>query len=141
MSRTPKPCVHAAHGGAHDEAEVVDFEAGGDELVFGFDHVGVAVGGELGVETVAGFAAAAVADVVGEDEEELAAVERLAGVEEFAGKLGSEKFAPLPVVPWRMRMALVVWPWASCWGVPRVRKWMRREGRDSPEAKWKFGMV
>ena len=89
----PDPGVHAAHGGAHDEAEVIDFQAFGEQLVLRPHHVAVAVLGEAHVQAVARAAGFAVADAVGEDDEVGRGVEELAGAEELAGELLAEKAA------------------------------------------------
>ena len=64
----PDEGLHAAHGGAEDEAEVIDVEAFEEHGVLAGDHVVVVVVGEAHAEAVAGLAGLAVADVVGEDE-------------------------------------------------------------------------
>jgi len=87
----PDEGLHAAHGGAEDEAEVVDVEAVEEHGVLGGDHVVVVVLGEAHVEAVGGFGGIAVADVVGEDDEELRDVEGLAGAEEDVGEDGVEQ--------------------------------------------------
>ena len=84
----PDEGLHAAHGGAEDEAEVVDVEAVGEHGVLAGDHVVVVVLGEVHAEAVGGLGGLAVADVVGEDEEELGDVEGLAGAEEDVGEDG-----------------------------------------------------
>ena len=82
----PDEGLHAAHGGAEDETEVIDVEAVEEHGVLGDDHVVVVVLGEVHVEAVGGFGGLAVADVVGEDEEEFSDVEGLAGAEEDVGE-------------------------------------------------------
>ena len=82
----PDEGLHAAHGGAHDEAEVVDVQAFEEHLVLRADHVVVVVVREVHLEAVGGLGAVALADVVGEDEEVLGDVERLAGAEEDVGE-------------------------------------------------------
>ena len=84
----PDEGLHAAHGGAEDEAEVIDVEAFEEHGVLGGDHVVVVVLGELHAEAVGGFGGLAVADVVGEDEEVFGDVEGLAGAEEDVGEDG-----------------------------------------------------
>src|SRR2546423_9635557 len=51
------------------------------------NHVVVVVMGEMGVGSIAGLGGFAVADAVGEDDEILGDVEKLARAEEFSGKL------------------------------------------------------
>ena len=82
----PDEGLHAAHRGAEDEAEVVDVQAFEEHGVLGPNHVVVIVLGEVHAEAVGGLAGLAVADVVGEDDEELGDVERLAGAEEDVGE-------------------------------------------------------
>jgi hypothetical protein len=82
--------LHAAHGGAEDEAEVVDLHVVEHHALAG-DHVVVVVCGEVGVEAVGGFGALAVADVVGEDEEIFGDVEGCPKSEEDFGKDGIEE--------------------------------------------------
>ena len=87
----PDEGLHAAHGGAEDEAEMVDVEAFDEHGVLGGDHVVIVVLGEVHAEAVGGFAGLAVADVVGEDEVVLGDVEGLAGAEEDVGEDGVEE--------------------------------------------------
>ena len=87
----PDEGLHAAHGGAEDEAEVIDVEALDEHGVLAGDHVVVVVLGEVHAEAVGGFGGFAVADVVGEDEVELRNVEGLAGAEEDVGEDGVEE--------------------------------------------------
>lgn len=87
----PHEGLHAAHGGAKDEAEVIDVEAFGEHGVLGRDHVVIVVLGELHAEAVGGFGGLAVADVIGEDEEILCDVEGLARAEEHVGEDGVEE--------------------------------------------------
>ena len=90
MRLRPDEGLHAAHGGAEDEAEVIDLHLVKHEALAA-DHVVVVVGGEVGVEAVGGFGAFAVANVVGEDEEVFGDVEWLAGAEEDVGEDGVEE--------------------------------------------------
>ena len=87
---SPHPGVHPAHGRAHDEAQVLDAETFGHELVLGRDDVLIAVMGELGAQAVARLAGAAAADTVRQDDEVLRRVERLAGGEQLVGKRGHQ---------------------------------------------------
>jgi len=87
----PDEGLHAAHGGAEDEAEMVDVETVGEHGVLGGDHVVVVVLREVHVEAVGGFAGVALADVVGEDDEEFCDVEWLARAEEDVGEDGIEE--------------------------------------------------
>ena len=87
----PDEGLHAAHGGAEDEAEVIDVEAFDEHGVLRGDHVVVVVLGEVHAEAVGGFGGFAVADVVGEDEEVFGDVEGLAGAEEDVGEDGVEE--------------------------------------------------
>ena len=87
----PDERVHAAHGRAGDEAEVVHLEAVGEEEMLRGDHVVVVVMREMGAEAVAGFGGFAVADAVGKDDEVFGGVEKLAGIEEFVGVEGREE--------------------------------------------------
>ena len=87
----PDEALHAAHGGAEDEAEVVDVEAVEEHLVLRADHVVVVVVGELHAQAVGGFGGFALADVGGEDEEVFVDVEGLAGAEEDVGEDGIEE--------------------------------------------------
>ena len=82
----PDEGLHAAHGGAEDEAQVIDVQAVGEHGVLGGDHVVVVVVGEVHAEAVGGLAGLAVADVVGEDDEVFGDVEGLAGAEEDVGE-------------------------------------------------------
>jgi hypothetical protein len=82
----PDKALHAAHGGAEDEAEVIDVKAVDEHGVLGGDHVVVVVLREVHVEAVGGFAGFAVADVVGEDDEVFGDVEGLSGSEEDVGE-------------------------------------------------------
>ncbi len=84
----PDEGLHAAHGGAEDEAEVIDVEAFEEHGVLAGDHVVVVVLGEVHAEAVGGFGGLAVADVVGEDEEIFCDIEGLAGAEEDVGEDG-----------------------------------------------------
>ena len=70
---------------------MVDVQAFDEHLVLRADHVVVVVLGELHAEAVGRFGGLAVADVVGEDEEVLGDVERLAGAEEDVGEDGVEQ--------------------------------------------------
>src|SRR5690348_1538453 len=89
----PDEGVHAAHGGAGDEAEVVDAEAFGEQQVIGSHHVVVIVFGKFHAQAVAGLGGFSVTDGVAEDDEVFAGVEELTGAEEFAGINGSEELA------------------------------------------------
>ena len=87
----PDEGLHAAHGGAEDEAKVIDVEAFEEHGVLGGDHVVIVVLGEVHAEAVGGFGGLAVADVVGEDEEVFGDVEGLTGAEEDVGEDGVEE--------------------------------------------------
>ena len=67
---------------------MIYFQAIGDELVFGFDHVGIAVIRKLRMHAVTGFARLAVAEVVGQDDEVLLGIEQLTFAEQLAGESG-----------------------------------------------------
>jgi len=82
----PDPGLHAAHGGAEDETEVIYVEAFEEHDVLRGDHVVVVVLGELHVEGVGGLGGLAVADVVREDEKVFGDVEGLSGAEEDVGE-------------------------------------------------------
>jgi hypothetical protein len=69
---------------------MLDAEAFGDEPVLGRDDVFVAVMGKLGAQGVARLARAAAADAVGQDDEILRGVERLAGGEQLVGERGHQ---------------------------------------------------
>ncbi len=87
----PDEALHAAHGGAEDEAEVVDVQAFGEHLVLRARPCRRSRMGEVRAEAVGGFGGFAVADVVGEDEEVLGDVEGLARAEEDVGEDGVEE--------------------------------------------------
>ena len=59
----------SAHGRAHDEAQVIDLQALGDQQPLAFHHVGVAVLREFRVQPVAGLRRLAVTDAVGQHDE------------------------------------------------------------------------
>ena len=82
----PDPRMHAPHRGTHDQAQMVDMQAFGEEKVLGGDHVVVVVVRKAGAQSITGFAGATVADVVGENDEVLSRVEELAGAEEHTCK-------------------------------------------------------
>ena len=87
MALAPHPGVHAAHRRAHDQAQVIHAEAFGEQAVLRLDHVGVAVVRELRAQPVAGLGGFAVADAVGQHDEVLRRVERLARAEQLAREL------------------------------------------------------
>ena len=88
---TPQPGVHAAHRRAHHQPQVVHLQAFRQQPVLGLDHVVVAVAREPRAQAVARLARLAVADVVGQDDEVLRGVERLAGAEQLAGEAVGEE--------------------------------------------------
>jgi hypothetical protein len=91
----PDPGMHTAHGGAKDEAKVVDTQSFVDKFVLEGDHVRVFVMREMGMETVARLAGFAVADVVGKNQKIFCCVEELAGTEKPSGENGLKKIAAL----------------------------------------------
>ncbi len=99
MDLAPQPGVHAAHRGADDEPQVVDAEPLGEQPMLRLDHVAVAVVREPGVEAVARLARLAVADSVRQDDVEPRRVERLAGLEQLAGELGTDELGAAPGGP------------------------------------------
>src|SRR5580693_1514848 len=70
-----------------------EFQAIGDEWMFGGDHVEVGVVGKLCSQAVAGFAGVSVADVVGKDEVIFFGVEELAFAKKFAGEFGADELS------------------------------------------------
>ncbi len=79
IPRRPHPRVHAAHRRPHHEAEVIDLQVLGDQLILQLHHVLIAVFRELHAQAVARLARLPVADVVGEDQEIFRGVEQLPG--------------------------------------------------------------
>ena len=91
MHFAPQPGLHAAHGIAHDQAQVTDAEAFFDQPVLTFHHVGVIVLRKLHPQAVGRLRRSAMADRVGQNDEIFARVERRAGAEQFAGELRREQ--------------------------------------------------
>src|SRR5262245_42132804 len=94
MQLTPEPRVHTSHGGAHHEAQVVHLQALSEQAMLRADHVAVTVVRELGPESVAWLARAAVTDAVGNHYEEAACIQRLAGFEQLASEFWSKEVGP-----------------------------------------------
>ena len=82
----PHPNVHAAHAGAHDQAQMVDVQAIDHQAVFSVHHVGVLVVREFGMQSPARATGLPVADVVGQDHVKLRHVQRLARPKQLARK-------------------------------------------------------
>src|ERR1700751_1390892 len=93
MSLGPDPGVHASHGRAENQAQMVHGETPLEEFVLRGDHVVIVVLRKVGVEAVAGLAGLSVADVVGKDDEVAGGIEKLTGTEEDVGKLRGEELA------------------------------------------------
>ena len=74
--------MHTAHGGAHHKTEMVHSQTLGKKLVLGGYHIFIVVMRKAALQAVAGFARAAMADVVGQDDEVAVGVEELTGSEE-----------------------------------------------------------
>ncbi len=87
----PDEALHAAHGGADDQAQVVDAEALGQQLVLGQDHIVVVVFGEPGVQPVRGLGRLPVADGVRDDDVPARHIEQPARGEQHAGELGPDE--------------------------------------------------
>ena len=91
---SPDERVHAAHGRAHDESQVIDAEAFGDQAKMRRDHVVVVILREARVEAVAGLRGFSVADAVGKNDEIARRVEKLAGTEELSCELRLKELPP-----------------------------------------------
>jgi hypothetical protein len=85
--------VHAAHRGAHDEAQASDSEPLKHQPLR-LDHVVIIVSREARPEPVARLGRAAVADGVGQDDVIAGDVERLAGTVKLVGELRREELPP-----------------------------------------------
>lgn len=83
--------MHRAHRGAHHQLERGEPEPLGDELVLQPHHVGVAVLRKLHAQAVTRLARLAVADVVGQDDEVLLGIERLAFPEQPPAIRGAQE--------------------------------------------------
>ena len=82
----PDPRVHAAHRVAHHQPHVLDAEPFGQQAVLRRHHVVVVVARELGALAVRRLGRLAMADGIGQDDEVLGRVERLARAEQFAAE-------------------------------------------------------
>ncbi len=82
----PDPRVHAAHRVAHHQPHVLDAEPFGQQAVLRRHHVVVVVARELGALAVRRLGRLSMADGIGNDDEVLGRVERLAGAEQFAAE-------------------------------------------------------
>ena len=136
----PDEGLHAAHGGAEDEAEVIDVEAFGEHGVLGGDHVVVVVLGEVHAEAVGGFGGLAVADVVGEDEEVLCDVEGLAGAEEDVGEDGVEEGVGVAAGAVEEEDGVVGVAGGVAMGFAEGEVVEVQFGMVSPSLKWKLSM-
>ena len=73
----PYKRMHAAHGSAEDQAQMIDAEALAEQLVVRGDHVVVVVLRKMRVQSVAGLRGLSVADAVGKDDEVARRVQKL----------------------------------------------------------------
>src|SRR6516225_3299065 len=79
--------MHAAHGIADDEANMVQTETLGEQAILRVNHVGVIVFGEFRFQTIGRLQAFAVSDAVGDDDIIFGGVQRLARAEQLTGKI------------------------------------------------------
>ncbi len=86
--------MHAAHGCAHDQAQVVHAQAFGHQLVLGGDHVVIDVAGEPGVQAVGRLGGLPVAQGVGEDDVVARRIQQPARREQHPGEHRIEELAP-----------------------------------------------
>jgi len=82
----PDPGMHAAHAVADDGAHPLDAQHLFHQPVLRVNHVLVVVLGEVCTQAVGRFAALAMADAVGNDDEVIAGVQRLPGAEHLASE-------------------------------------------------------
>ena len=85
--------MHAPHGGAHDETQMVDAQVFRQQPVLGRHHVGIAILREARMIAVTGLARASMTDPVRQDDVVPAAVEQLAGAEQLA-RIGGRQERP-----------------------------------------------
>src|SRR5438132_4182510 len=83
--------MHAAHGGAHQQTEMVDLQSVGKQKVLQVNHVIVGIVRKLGVQAVAGLGGVTMPYVVGKDDEIAARIQKLPGTEEDASKAFSSR--------------------------------------------------
>ncbi len=87
--------MHAAHRGAHDEAQMVHMQALCHQQVLRQHHVVIVVMREFRVQPVARLGGFAVADAVGQDDVVLADVEKATRHEQHAGELWPDELMPV----------------------------------------------
>jgi hypothetical protein len=88
MLGAPYPGLHAAHGVAYDQAQVLEPQVLSDQAVLRVHHVVVVVFGEGSAQAVGRFGGFAGADRVRQDDEIFAGVQRLARAKQLACKAG-----------------------------------------------------
>src|SRR3954465_4156412 len=93
MNLSPNPGVHAAHGGAHHQPQMIYAQALGQEPVLSLDHVQIAVVWEFGMEAVARLARLAVADAIGGNDVILCDVQWLSRIKQLPGEFGTRELA------------------------------------------------
>src|SRR6266702_683715 len=86
--------MHVVYGCVHDEPQVIDVEAFGNQAKMRRDHVVVVILREARVEAVAGLRGFSVADAVGKNDEIARRVEKLAGTEELSCELRLKELPP-----------------------------------------------
>src|SRR5579885_1917252 len=94
MSLEPDPGMHAAHRGAHEQPEVIDFQRLGEQKVLRFDHIVIVVMRKARVQPIAGLAGMAGTDSIGKDDEVPAGVEKLARAEQNSGEVLCNELLP-----------------------------------------------
>jgi hypothetical protein len=82
----PHPRVHAAHRGAHHEAQVIHTEAFRDELMLRGHHVVIIVLRKFHAQAVTGLARFSMANVVGDDDVVARDVELATRSEQHSGE-------------------------------------------------------
>ncbi len=93
MLLTPQPRVHAAHGGAHDQARVFDAEPFRQQAILRLHHVVVAIAGKFRMQAVARLAGLPMPQRIRQHDEISRGIQRLARAEQLAGELGADETA------------------------------------------------
>src|SRR5712672_3677999 len=83
--------MHAAHGSSHYQPQMVHAQALRKQTILQLDHVVIFVMRKAHVQAVTGLAGFAMAYVVRQDDEVLRRVQYLAGTEDYAAEIRSQK--------------------------------------------------
>ncbi len=133
----PDKGLHAAHGGAEDQAQVIDVQTFEQHAVLRADHVVVVVAREAHVEAVRGPGAFALTYVVGKNQEVVGDIEWLPGAEKNGRELRRKERPGVAASAMEQQHRVVdVPPRVTVWRAQReVVQVQRRQGLARAEAE------